>query len=104
MQLLLKRRSSALFPPPGLCSLLLLVLVLIPVLVLGGSQTLVLLLCESVCNVVISTSEGCACKHTCMLSSFLLVDHICVDVRDGCDAEGWEEEEEEECGPQRFLR
>lgn len=72
------------------------------VLVLGGSQTLVLLLCESVCNIIISTLEGCACKDTCMLSSFLLVDHICVDVRDGCDAEGWEEEEE--CGPQRFLR
>lgn len=24
-----------------------------------------------------------------MLSSFLLVDHICVDVWDGCDAGGW---------------
>lgn len=92
MQFLLKRRSSAFSPWGGG----------VLVLVLGGSQTLVLLLCESVCNIIISTLEGCACKDTCMLSSFLLVDHICVDVRDGCDAEGWEEEEE--CGPQRFLR
>lgn len=53
--------------------------------------------------VCVSTSEGCACKDTCMLSSVLLVDHIGVDVQGGCDAEGWEEEEEE-CGPRRFLR